>query len=158
MNNYLSDDLKVIKSRYKYTIRDGFCAFNNDLNYSLFRWLLEDLKIEENLELLKMKIEKKVSNNFGEAKYISDKIFIDQIIYEFNAIKNEAKSRFNFSDSIIRQIESNYEKNKTKIGVLEIYRKACKDIMQNSIECYIKYEKKLILLLDKLKDKNFELA
>ena len=59
MKNYLSDDLKTLKSRYKYTIRDGLCGINNDLNYSVFRWYLEDLKIEENLELFKKQIEKK---------------------------------------------------------------------------------------------------
>ena len=101
---------------------------------------------------------KKKSNNLDEAKYVDDKILLDQIIYEFNTIKNEAKTKFDFSDSIIRQIESDYEKNKTKNGALEIYRKICGDIMQHSIQYYIKCEKKLILLMDKLKNKSFWFA
>ena len=144
-------DIENIKKRYTYTIYDGYCRSFNDLNYSCFCFYLEDLKIEEEFELLRQKIEKKYIEKSDKAEYDLNIQLLNDILSKYATIKNDAKSTFEFSDSLIKQIEGDYKNNSKNVS-LTMYRNLCKDIMQSAVKEYIKCEKTLLLLIDKFKN------
>ena len=144
-------DIENIKKRYTYTIYDGYYRSFNDLNYSCFCFYLEDLKIEEEFELLRQKIEKKYIEKSDKAEYDLNIQLLNDILSQYATIKNDAKSTFEFSDSLIKQIEGEYKNNSKNVS-LTMYRNLCKDIMQSAVKEYIKCEKTLLLLIDKFKN------
>ena len=74
---------------------------------------------------------------------------MDQLIVEYNNIKNNAQDKFDFSVKLIRELDKNYIKNHEKNGAHAIYRNLCKDINDSAVKYYIKCEKSLILIVDK---------
>lgn len=146
-NELICDDIDKIKEKYSCSFFDGICWVENELNYSRFKYLANDLKLDEKIEAKKKRLENNIK--LSEEKKISTKKLLDEILHEYNTIKKNAKDKFDSYDSLIRQFDNsynqNFEKNESKI----IYRSLCKDVMESAVKSYIKCEKNLILILDK---------
>ena len=113
---------------------------------------LEKKGFDKKIELLKQEMQANKSISEEKRKSI---INLTEITNEYFAVQKEAKDHYEFSDKLIRQIENNYENNMGKDGIREIYLKLCKDIIESSIEKFIKCEKELILVFDKFNNINF---
>ena len=153
-NDLNHDDLDTMKRRYPFTVLDGLCYIQNNLNYICFIYYLEGLGLEKQLELCKEKIENNYERNSDAIKYNENKQILEKIIDEYKTIKNEAKSAFQYSDTLIKQMENDFKKTGTESGALKIYRNVCGDIMNIAVRKYMKCEKSLVMLLDKFKDIN----
>ena len=148
------DDLVKIKKRYERKVLDGLCWIQNDLNYSSFRYYLKDLDLEKQFEISKKKIEDNYKVNLDIVKYNQSKQMLEKIVEDYTTTKNDAKTTFEYSDGLIKQVEEDYKKNDSQCDALTIYRNVCKEIMDNAVRVYIKCEKSLVLIIDKLKHIN----
>ena len=146
------DDLNTIKKRYKIETKDFCCHIINDVNYLRFKMNLEKKGFDKKIELLKQEMQANKSISEEKRKSI---INLTEITNEYYAVQKEAKDHYEFSDKLIRQIENNYKNNMHKDGIREIYLKLCKDIIESSVEKFIKCEKELILVFDKFNNINF---
>ena len=146
-NELICDDIDKIKKKYTCSFLDGICWVENELNYSQFKFLADDLKLDEKIEAKKKRLENNIK--LSEEKKISTKKFLDEILHEYNTIKKNAKNKFDSYDSLIRQFDNSYNQNFEKNGSKIIYRSICKDIIESANKYYIKCEKNLILILDK---------
>ena len=146
------DDLNTIKKRYKIETKDFCCHIINDVNYLRFTMNLEKKGFDKKIELLKQEMQTNKSISEEKRKSI---INLTEIINEYYTVQKEAKDHYEFSDKLIRQIENNYKNNMQKNGIREIYLKLCKDIIESSVEKFIKCEKELILVFDKFNNINF---
>ena len=147
------DDLNSIKRRYKIETQDYCCYIINDVNYLRFKMYLEKKGFDAKIELLKSELA--TNKSISEEKRKSNVNLLAEITKEYHNIQAEAKNQFEFSDKLIRQIENNYNNNMEKYGIREIYINLCKDIIEKSVTKYIKCEKELILVFDKINNINF---
>ena len=113
---------------------------------------LEKKGFDKKIELLKQEMQTNKSISEEKRKSI---INLTEIINEYYTVQKEAKDHYEFSDKLIRQIENNYKNNMQKDGIREIYLKLCKDIIESSVEKFIKCEKELILVFDKFNNISF---
>lgn len=54
-SDLFSDDLNIIKNRYKYTIENGDYENNNKLNYYFFKGMLIDTGLDDKFKQLQKK-------------------------------------------------------------------------------------------------------
>ena len=138
-SDLFSDDLNIIKNRYKYTIENGDYENNNKLNYYFFKGMLIDTGLDDKFKQL------------NENLKIENKKKLEKLIKDFNNIKIKAKNILVYSDHLLMKTEEDYLKNKNKNGVNEYYDKVCRGIIDSAIEQYISYEKKIIIIVDNYK-------
>ena len=153
-NDLNPDDLYKMKKRYPFTVLDGLCYIQNNLNYICFKYYLKELNLEKQFELCKQKTEDNYKRNLDTGKYNNNKQILEKIVEEYTKIQNEAKSAFEYSDTLIKQMENDFKKTGTESGALIIYRNVCRDIMNTAVRKYIKCEKSLVMVLDKFKHIN----
>ena len=115
-NELICDDIDKIKEKYSCSFFDGICWVENELNYSRFKYLANDLKLDEKIEAKKKRLENNIK--LSEEKKISTKKLLDEILHEYNTIKKNAKDKFDSYDSLIRQFDNSYI-NDTRSDILK---------------------------------------
>ena len=143
----IDDDIEEIKNKYKIKIHDGYSQFFNEVNYFRFNRVIQTIDLQTKINTMKKKIEndKILYGKINEKK----QILIKEIEEEFCKIIREAKVTYDFSDQLMRQLDEDIMRNKEKNMVQKIYRDLSSDVMKSAVNKYVKYEKMLIILVDK---------
>ena len=147
-NCLFNDDFKNIINRYNYTVINNNYVCANKVNYMFFENTIKKIEIElqNKKEILNKKLE-----NINDNTALSNKLILDEIMEDYQKIKVEAKKDVDSDNSILQKILEDYINNFEKNGAFEIYKNISKNIVDNTVKKLIRYEKKLILLMDKLK-------
>lgn len=145
-----------IKKSYEYNINPFDNRNKGLIEYCLlfgtFGLELESYKFDENIMEKKKKIIAKkdsIDNNKAES--------FNKILNEISEnCKNLSTRRIEFdydeTKKILYQITDNYFHNKNKPGAADIYVKICKEIIDNEVKKFIKYEKTLIIYNEQIMD------
>ena len=146
MKTYNKDEIMI---RYKNIIND-YLSYKENVQFIHGRFLtiIGDLHIEENFENLNIKIKNYQGVKDEENKLNQSKL--DKIISDYNQIRKEAREMHLYSYNLLENLEKEYNrKNDENINDLyAIYDNLCKNIINYNIQYYIKYEKKLIIIVD----------
>lgn len=155
----LPDELAQISKKYLIVeklenISDMHYIKQNDCLNSLFKYkvlkMIDEVKLKE--------IKKKIDDYSNEQNNEQKKVTINNIISEYNEIKNENIKEYEFYDKLLVQLMCDYSK-KTKESkefedVKKTFNEVCGRIIHTRIEILIKREKKIINMkeiLDEIK-------
>ena len=137
-----------IKKSYEYkinpfdNIKTGLYEYC--LLFGTFGLVFDNYKFNENIMEIKKKILAKkdsIDNNKVES---FDKI-LNEISENCKNLSRIIKFDFDETTKMLSQITDNYFHNKGKPGAADIYVKICKEIIDNEVKKFIKYEKTLII-------------
>ena len=151
----ITDNLDNIKLDYKYEIKgDSLLDFPTILleQYEFFKSRLENTNIEKDCKEIKDKILKNEGNNNKNENVGKE---LEQIIAEYISIKEEAEKEYYYYLKILYWISSSNKKKKSGDKVKEakdIFMKISKELVDINIRSFINKEKRIILLIDKIKD------
>lgn len=150
MKMEISDNINKIKNKYKIKINDGYSQFFNEVNFLRFNRVIQTLDLKSKINSMKKKIEidKRIYGKLNEKK----KTLVEKIEEEYMKIITEAKATYDFSDQLIRKLDEDIRRNIDKNMAQKIYRDLANDVMESTINKYVKYEKMLIILVDKYND------
>ena len=143
----ISDNINKIKNKYKIKTNDGYSQFFNEVNFLRFNRLIQTIDFKSKINSMKKKIEidKRIYGKLNEKK----KTLVEKIEEEYIKIITEAKATYDFSDQLIRKLDEDIRRNIDKNMAQKIYRDLANDVMESTINKYVKYEKMLIILVDK---------
>ena len=146
----ISDNINKIKNKYKIKINDGYSQFFNEVNFLRFNRVIQTLDLKSKINSMKKKIEidKRIYGKLNEKK----KTLVEKIEEEYIKIITEAKAAYDFSDQLMRKLDEDIRRNIDKNMAQKIYRDLANDVMESTINKYVKYEKMLIILVDKYND------
>lgn len=144
------ESIDVIKSRYQYEIGSGNnCDINMDL-YVKFRMAIRKFELPKKFKELKARIRNYKGKKTDKIK--SDEQKLDKLIQEYQDMLDDA-FKFNFdTDLLLTKIYSCYRNNWYEKNAKSIFKNLCKEILDNDIKKYIKYEKLIILINDNIKE------
>ena len=150
MKMEISDNINKIKNKYKIKINDGYSQFFNEVNFLRFNRVIQTLDLKSKINSMKKKIEidKRIYGKLNEKK----KTLVEKIEEEYIKIITEAKATYEFSDQLMRKLDEDIRRNIDKNMAQKIYRDLANDVMESTINKYVKYEKMLIILVDKYND------
>ena len=146
------DKLDNIKADYKYEIKGKWHLefvfilgdFRDHLNLKI-----KNANLNKDFTELKEKIQKK-KKSIDIENIEKD---LDEIITEYNNIKEELKSEYEYYLIILSKLSFNYyNENYNVKGAKEIFFNSSKQIIDNIVISFINKEKKLIMFKDKIKD------
>ena len=139
-----SKTIDEIKKSYEYkinpldNIRTGLIEYC--LLFGTFGLVFKKYKFDENImELKKKLIAKKDSIDSNKAESF-DKI-LNEISENCKNLSRTLKFDYDETTKFLSQITDNYFHNKNKPGAADIYVKICKEIIDNEVKKFIKYEK-----------------
>ena len=143
----ISDNINKIKNKYKIKINDGYSQFFNEVNFLRFNRVIQTIDLKSKINSMKKKIEidKRIYGKLNEKK----KTLVEKIEEEYIKIITEAKATYEFSDQLMRKLDEDIRRNIDKNMAQKIYRDLANDVMESTINKYVKYEKMLIILVDK---------
>ena len=146
----ISDNINKIKNKYKIKINDGYSQFFNEVNFLRFNRVIQTIDLKSKINSMKKKIEidKRIYGKLNEKK----KTLVEKIEEEYIKIITEAKATYEFSDQLMRKLDEDIRRNIDKNMAQKIYRDLANDVMESTINKYVKYEKMLIILVDKYND------
>ena len=146
----ISDNINKIKNKYKIKINDGYSQFFNEVNFLRFNRLIQTIDLKSKINSMKKKIEidKRIYGKQNEKK----KTLVEKIEEEYIKIITEAKATYEFSEQLMRKLDEDIRRNIDKNMAQKIYRDLANDVMESTINKYVKYEKMLIILVDKYND------
>ena len=146
----ISDNINKIKNKYKIKINDGYSQFFNEVNFLRFNRVIQTIDLKSKINSMKKKIEidKRIYGKLNEKK----KTLVEKIEEEYMKIITEAKATYDFSDQLIRKLDEDIRRNIDKNMAQKIYIDLANDVMESTINKYVKYEKMLIILVDKYND------
>ena len=113
------------------------------------------MHFDKKVESLMDKIENNDIAKTNEEKKDSIKKILKDLVTEYNSIKDDAKANYEYSGHLLHEIEKSYLKNDNIGTASKAFCKVSQDIIDTIIKYYIKYEKKLILIMDKFNCLNF---
>lgn len=150
MKMEISDNINKIKNKYKIKINDGYSQFFNEVNFLRFNRVIQTIDLKSKINSMKKKIEidKRIYGKLNEKK----KTLVEKIEEEYIKIITEAKATYEFSDQLMRKLDEDIRRNIDKNMAQKIYRDLANDVMESTINKYVKYEKMLIILVDKYND------
>ena len=150
MKMEISDNINKIKNKYKIKINDGYSQFFNEVNFLRFNRVIQTIDLKSKINSMKKKIEidKRIYRKLNEQK----KTLVEKIEEEYIKILTEAKATYDFSDLLMRKLDVDIRRNFDKNMAQKIYRDLTNDVMESTINKYVKYEKMLIILVDKYND------
>ena len=146
----ISDNINKIKNKYKIKINDGYSQFFNEVNFLRFNRVIQTIDLKSKINSMKKKIEidKRIYGKLNDKK----KTLVEKIEEEYIKIITEAKATYDFSDQLMRKLDEDIRRNIDKNMAQKIYRDLANDVMESTINKYVKYEKMLIILVDKYND------
>ena len=148
--NLYTDDLNKIKERYIYSLDNVKYSAVNELNYYYFLRVIWEIEYKYKFDELYEKIENG-DKDIDEMKKCKDKKLFKSLIKQFNEIKNKAKDNLNDSNQLLEKIEEDYLKNKNIKNIDEIFVNLCREIINSTVDNFIKYEKAIIIIVENYK-------
>ena len=147
MNLYLfQKNDEDLKKYYKYTLdKKSPVEINSHLKF-LFRYRLSELNILEKFKEFKTKFKNYQSKNESENDY---KRLYDEIVHEYNQILDKGDEIWDFNDDLLENIEYDSKEilnNFGKKGLSNIN----KEILDSVVDSYIKLDKSLIIIKNKI--------
>ena len=142
-------DLDKFKKLYENSFNDCFTYDeNNQLLYGKFAVKIYDLHLEEKFEELKLRIKNYKGKKIAENEL--NKIKLSKVIDTYNKIMNEAREQDLYSTNLLENIQKEYNRqsNGNIKDLSNVYEGLCKNIINSSIQFFIKYDKKFSLILD----------
>ena len=113
--------------------------------------MIDEVKLNE--------IKRKIDNYSYEQNNENKKVAINNIISEYNEIKNENMKEYEFYDKLLIQLMCDYgkksEESKEFEDVKKTFNQVCGSIIHNRIEILIKREKKIINMNEILNETKF---
>ena len=133
--------------------RATYILFNN---LSIFNKTLSAFNIYKKFEEIEKKYQEFIEkdNNDDDDKILEE---INDLVRKYNEIIKESKENFDYYYEVIYNLGCNYSYNSSEIGCARIYDKLATEIISLLNNNYINYEKKLINIVDKIKDLNLRL-
>ena len=147
MNNYFSqvnDDER--KKYYEFSLdKESAHHINCDLR-ALFDKRLNELNIVEKCKEFKGKFKNYKGNDESKNEY---KRLYNELIDEYNNIKDKVNEMWTFDYDLIKTLEFKSDSIYSKIGKNGFYNMN-KEILNNEVDSYIKFDKDLIIIKNKL--------
>ena len=148
------ENIDELKIKYEYKIKDilksdGICLDLGFVCYYRMSFLLK--KINQAIEKLKL--------YKGPKKDIAVQFLkeMTELYSNYTKLKEEVFEYCSYYYRLIRDIIANNKLKPEIKSMKESSLKAIKGILDSNIEVYIKYDKKIINVLNKIKDFNFNL-
>lgn len=135
-----------IKKYYKYSLLDT--QNPEDIN-THFR-VLFDKRLKE-LNILGKINELEVKLNHPQEKNNNKKQLYNRLVLEYNDIIKKANELWDFNCDLIRNLESKSQQIFKKTGK-NGFDNIIKEILNNEVESYIKFDKDLIIIKNKIND------
>ena len=144
-----------IKKRYEYILDPvtntyTACAIFFTL-YGKFRRKFKEYQFDENIKKIRKgiddkgdKIDKNLLQSYDE--------LIKEISEDCEKMKEKVHSYYEEKSIILIEITVDYKENRNKPGAKDIYIKIGKDLIDEGVNIFIKYEKQLILYNDKINE------
>ena len=137
-----------IKKSYEYKINplDNVNAGTIEYIYlfGTFGLVFDNYKFDENIMEIKKKIIAK-KDSIDKNKAESFVKILNEISENCKNLSRTIKHDYDETTQMLSQITDNYFHNKDKPGAADIYVKICKEIIDNEVKKFIKYEKTLII-------------
>ena len=137
-----------IKKSYEYTINPLDNIKTGLIEYCLlfgaFGLVFDKYKFDENIKEIKKKIIAK-KDLIDNKKVESFNKILNEISENCKNLSRTIKHDYDETTQMLSQITDNYFHNKDKPGAADIYVKICKEIIDNEVKKFIKYEKTLII-------------
>ena len=156
----IPDELDKISEKYllvekRENISDMHYIKQNDRLNLIFKDKV--LKMIDEVKLNQIK--RKIDNYSYEQNNENKKVAINNIISEYNEIKNENMKEYEFYDKLLIQLMWDYgkksEESKEFEDVIKTFNQDCGSIIHNRIEILIKREKKIINMNEILNETKF---
>lgn len=121
-------------------------------NYFKFKRTLTSLQIGDKIDDILEKYEIYIENNDNEDE--NDKIYdeMDNITKEYDTIIDEADENAKYYDGIIMVLYWDYKLNYWRSGIGHLIDKITTGIISLLNKNYIDYEKRIVVILDKIKN------
>ena len=143
---FFQDNDEDLKKYYKYTLdKKSAVEINSHLKF-LFRNRLSELNILEKFKEFKTKFKNYQRKNESENDY---KRLYDEIVLEYNQILDKGDEIWDFNDDLLENIEydsKEFLNNFGKKGLSNIN----KEILDSVVDSYIKLDKSLIIIKNKI--------
>ncbi len=125
------------------------------INYYKFTDTVNALNIVDKIDELKKKYEEITESDSNDDDKILEEIF--DLADEYNEIAKESKENYYYYYEVILNLKGNYKYNYYENDCERYYGKLTAGIISLLNNNYINYEKRLINILDKIKDLNLRL-
>ena len=151
MDNKFDESIEQLKSKYKYDIDDfsKSLKINSELNFVCY------YGIEKFLRMIRELIDKLKKYN-GQKKELAEKQLksMNELLDYYKKLGNQIIIDNIYYDEIIKSIQRDCQKDSNYKNLKESNNKAIKEILDLNVYNYIKYDKAIINLIDKLRDIN----
>ena len=151
MDNKFDENIEQLKSKYKYDIDDfsKSLKINSELNFVCY------YGIEKFLHMIRELIDKLKKYN-GQKKELAEKQLksMNELLEYYKKLGNQIIIDNIYYDEIIKSIQRDCQKYSNYKNLKESNNKAIKEILDLNVYNYIKYDKAIINLIDKLRDIN----
>ena len=149
--NFINGDIDKIKKQYEYdqNLSDpsdifhyNYCSFKDKLVY----YYRMDDKFDE------LKEEIKNSKGTNKAKIKESEENLNKFIKEYKDIVKNAEDHYNLFYVVSGRLKYDYEDNYYQKWAKNLFYQASKEIIDNKVNFYKKSEKKIILIIDLIKE------
>ena len=149
MSFYFAQDYDdEIKKYYKYTLGSHNAEEINTNLRVRFGDRLSELNILQKFKEFKEKLNHFKGKNESVNEY---KKLYDEIVLEYNGIFDKANEIWKFNIRLIRNLEYKGKEISNKTGKNGLYN-INKEILDNTVDSYIKLDKSLIIIKNKIND------
>lgn len=146
MNKYFSETYdNDVKKYYKYSLLDTQNPEETNVHFRvLFEKRVKELNILGKLNELEIQLNHQEKNNNKKQLY-------NEIVLQYNDIINKANEVWHFNFELIRDYECKSKQIFEKTGKEGFYN-IIKEILNNVVNSYIKFDKDLIIIKNKIND------
>ena len=143
------ENIDELKQKYEYKIgniedTDLICSHLGFLCYYGICCLLTEI----NLLIEKLRLYSGEKKNIS-VQYIKE---MNQLYNKYNNLKEEVNEYYRYYINLIRDIQGNLRRKPEVKNIKEFSAKAIKEILDSNVEVYINHDKKIINILNKIKD------
>lgn len=145
---FMNNDPELIKKKYEYDINSEDPMKINDNLYAIYKFTLIKYDLNDIFDKIEKIIQKEKEKKPIQMKYNEKQL--KKLREEYNKIDEGARDDHWFYGDVLYEIKCNCKENYYKIDTKDKYIQISKDIIKERAQTYIKNEKLLILINDKV--------
>lgn len=145
---FTQDNDDELKKYYKFTLESQSAEENNTYLRVLFGDRLSELNILEKFKEFKEKFKHYQGKNEAANEY---KKLYDEIVHEYNDIIYKSNQIWKFNIHLIRDLEDKSKEISNKTGKNGLYN-INKEILSSVVDSYIKLDKSLVIIKNKINE------
>ena len=145
---FMNNDPELIKKKYEYDINSEDPREINDNLYAIYKITLIKYDLNNIFDKIEKIIQKEKEKKPIQMKYNEKQL--KKLREEYNKIDEGARDDQWFYGDVLYEIKCNCKENYYKIDTKDKYIQISKDIIKERAQTYIKNEKLLILINDKV--------